>query len=223
MRIGRGNRSTRRKPALVPLCPPQTPYDLTWDRTRAAAVGSRRLIAWGMARPQLSFYVSTALVYLGHFFSFLIHTPSVGHLWRGNSPSRGRYLHTEQHRHIINAHRHLYLRVWTHDPSVRAVDRSLRPHGHCDRHWNSVSPPPKHRYPPIGIKQLFVTENATAWIFDSVKTSNLVQFFYRAHFTTGRCYSALRTHMSVFMCVSALWFSTSVLSLWSINVDMRSV
>jgi hypothetical protein len=23
--IGRGNRSTRRKPALVPLCPPQTP------------------------------------------------------------------------------------------------------------------------------------------------------------------------------------------------------
>jgi hypothetical protein len=25
MMIGRGNRSTRRKPALVPLCPPQTP------------------------------------------------------------------------------------------------------------------------------------------------------------------------------------------------------
>jgi hypothetical protein len=24
--IGRGNRSTRRKPAPVPLCPPQTPY-----------------------------------------------------------------------------------------------------------------------------------------------------------------------------------------------------
>jgi hypothetical protein len=26
--IGRGNRSTRRKPALVPLCPPQTPHAL---------------------------------------------------------------------------------------------------------------------------------------------------------------------------------------------------
>jgi hypothetical protein len=26
MMIGRGNRSTRRKPAPVPLCPPQTPY-----------------------------------------------------------------------------------------------------------------------------------------------------------------------------------------------------
>jgi hypothetical protein len=42
MRIGRGNRSTRRKPAPVPLCS-QIPHDLTWDRTRAAAVGSQRL------------------------------------------------------------------------------------------------------------------------------------------------------------------------------------
>jgi hypothetical protein len=38
MRIGRGNRSTRRKPAPVPLCAPQIPHDLTWDRTRAAGV-----------------------------------------------------------------------------------------------------------------------------------------------------------------------------------------
>jgi hypothetical protein len=51
IRIGRGNRSTRNKPAPVPLCPPQIPYDLTWDRTRAAAVGSRQLTAWAMARP----------------------------------------------------------------------------------------------------------------------------------------------------------------------------
>jgi hypothetical protein len=28
MMIGRGNRSTRRKPAPVPLCPPQTPHTL---------------------------------------------------------------------------------------------------------------------------------------------------------------------------------------------------
>jgi hypothetical protein len=41
MRIGKRNRSTRRKPALVPLCPPQIPHDLTWVRTRATAVGSR--------------------------------------------------------------------------------------------------------------------------------------------------------------------------------------
>jgi hypothetical protein len=51
MRIGRGNRSTRRKPAPVPLCPPQIPHDLTWSQTWAAVVGSRRLTAWAMARP----------------------------------------------------------------------------------------------------------------------------------------------------------------------------
>jgi hypothetical protein len=40
MRIGRGNRSTQRKPAPVPLYPPQILHDLTRTRTRAAAVGS---------------------------------------------------------------------------------------------------------------------------------------------------------------------------------------
>jgi hypothetical protein len=45
MRIGRGHRRTRRKPAPTPLCPPQIPHDLTWVRTRAAAVESRRLPA----------------------------------------------------------------------------------------------------------------------------------------------------------------------------------
>jgi hypothetical protein len=33
MRIGRGNRSTRRKPAPVPLYPPYIPYDVTRART----------------------------------------------------------------------------------------------------------------------------------------------------------------------------------------------
>jgi hypothetical protein len=42
--IGRGNRSTRRKPASMPLCPPQTPHAAR-TRTRAAAVGSQRLTA----------------------------------------------------------------------------------------------------------------------------------------------------------------------------------
>jgi hypothetical protein len=45
MRIGRRNRSTRRKLAPVPLCQQQIPHELTWARTRAAAVGSRRLTA----------------------------------------------------------------------------------------------------------------------------------------------------------------------------------
>jgi hypothetical protein len=43
IKIGRGNRSTRSKPAPAPLCPPQIPHDLTLARTRAAAVGSQRL------------------------------------------------------------------------------------------------------------------------------------------------------------------------------------
>jgi hypothetical protein len=42
--IGRGNRSTRRKPAQVPICPPQTPHVVS-TRTRAAVVGSQRLTA----------------------------------------------------------------------------------------------------------------------------------------------------------------------------------
>jgi hypothetical protein len=48
--IGRGNRSTRRKPAPVPLCPPQTPHAAP-TRTRAAAVGSQRVTALATARP----------------------------------------------------------------------------------------------------------------------------------------------------------------------------
>jgi hypothetical protein len=43
MKIDRGNRSTRRKPAPAPLCPPQIPHDQTRARTRADAVGSQRL------------------------------------------------------------------------------------------------------------------------------------------------------------------------------------
>jgi hypothetical protein len=42
--IGKGNRSTRRKPYPVQLCPPQTPHAAR-TRTRAAIVGSQRLTA----------------------------------------------------------------------------------------------------------------------------------------------------------------------------------
>jgi hypothetical protein len=53
MKIGSGNRNTRRKAAPEPLCSPQIPHDQTRARTRAAAVGSQRLTAWAMARPKL--------------------------------------------------------------------------------------------------------------------------------------------------------------------------
>jgi hypothetical protein len=55
IKIGRGNRSTRRKPTPAPLCPPQIPHDQTRTRTRAVAVGSQRLTAWAMARPKSRF------------------------------------------------------------------------------------------------------------------------------------------------------------------------
>jgi hypothetical protein len=40
MNVGRGNRSTRRKPDPISLCPPQVPHDMTRARTCDAAVGS---------------------------------------------------------------------------------------------------------------------------------------------------------------------------------------
>jgi hypothetical protein len=45
MKIGRGNRSTGRKTAPAPLCPPQILLDQTRVYTRAAAVGSQQLTA----------------------------------------------------------------------------------------------------------------------------------------------------------------------------------
>jgi hypothetical protein len=47
--LGRGNRSTRRKPAPVPLCQPQIAHHLIRAQTRAAAVGSWRVTAWATA------------------------------------------------------------------------------------------------------------------------------------------------------------------------------
>jgi hypothetical protein len=58
MRICRGNRSTRRKASPVPLCPPQISHDLTRARTLPAAMGSRLLTAWAMARPSASTFLS---------------------------------------------------------------------------------------------------------------------------------------------------------------------
>jgi hypothetical protein len=54
--IGRGNRSTRRKPAPLPLCPPQTPHAARTE-TRAAEVGRQRLTALAKARPKIRRYI----------------------------------------------------------------------------------------------------------------------------------------------------------------------
>jgi hypothetical protein len=51
MKMGGGNRSTRRNPALAPLCPPEIPIDQNRARTRTPEVGSQQLTAYTMARP----------------------------------------------------------------------------------------------------------------------------------------------------------------------------
>jgi hypothetical protein len=61
MRICRGNRRTRRKPAPLPLCPPWIPHDLPRAPTRAVAVGSQRLTAWALARLRMSEWVRDLL------------------------------------------------------------------------------------------------------------------------------------------------------------------
>jgi hypothetical protein len=49
MKVVRRNRTTRRKPAPLPLCSSQIPHDLSQARTWAATVGSRCVTAWPMA------------------------------------------------------------------------------------------------------------------------------------------------------------------------------
>jgi hypothetical protein len=62
--IDRGNQSTRRKPAPMPLCPPQTPHAAR-TRTRAAAVGSQRLTA-ELRHGPLLLYIYIYLTPLSH-------------------------------------------------------------------------------------------------------------------------------------------------------------
>jgi hypothetical protein len=51
MKIGKGNRTTRRKPALPPLCPPQISLYLARAQNRAAVLRIQRLTSWAMAWP----------------------------------------------------------------------------------------------------------------------------------------------------------------------------
>jgi hypothetical protein len=107
------------------------PYQFTIHDDRIISVNNNCFCSW-----YFFFYGSTALVGLGHFFSILISTQLVGLLGWVISPSQGRYLHTGQHKHSINANRHPCLE-WDSNPrsSVRASkDNSwLRLCGHCDR------------------------------------------------------------------------------------------
>jgi hypothetical protein len=84
----------------------------------------------------INIYGSTALVDVGHFFSFLIYTQSVGHLEREISQSQGRYLHTEQKHRKTHKDIHASSGIRNNDPSLPAGEDGscLRPLGHCDRY-----------------------------------------------------------------------------------------
>jgi hypothetical protein len=63
----------------------------------------------------------------GVFFSVaIIFTQTVGLLGRGISPSQGRYLHTEQHKHRINAYTdiHALTEIRKQAKTVHALDRA---------------------------------------------------------------------------------------------------
>jgi hypothetical protein len=78
MKIGRGIWSSRRKPAPAPLLSITKSHVPTRVWTRAAAVGSRRLTAWAMARPSfqltaISYFQKAVLVTSVIGLAFLSH------------------------------------------------------------------------------------------------------------------------------------------------------
>jgi hypothetical protein len=111
-----GNRSTRREPAPVPLCPPKIPQDLSWARIQTAAVGSQQLTVWAMARPliEINFILSfdpkwslpfkffdVNFVNISHFFHlmhFELITPTIlGRYYEPWGFSLCNFLHTSQY------------------------------------------------------------------------------------------------------------------------------
>jgi hypothetical protein len=85
-----------------------------------------------------SIHGSTALCWVLAAFSVSwSYTQSVGPLGWVISPSQGRYLHTGQPKHRINAYTDIHASngTRTHDPSVLASEDSSCPwqRGHCDR------------------------------------------------------------------------------------------
>jgi hypothetical protein len=109
---GRRNRSTRRKPALTQLCPPQIPLDQTRDWTRAAAVGSQLLTASAMARPLHTAYTSGYRSKLRCYRNIAKFRRNLLPLSSGKN-CRDFTLHwvVERHQHFINTSRP-YIQCW---------------------------------------------------------------------------------------------------------------
>jgi hypothetical protein len=81
---------------------------------------------------------STALCWVAFSVSWSF-TQMVGHLGRGISPSQGRYLHTGQHKHRTNVHKHPCLK-WDSNLQSELLSerRQFMLQSYCDRRSRCV-------------------------------------------------------------------------------------
>jgi hypothetical protein len=109
----------------VPLCPPQIPHDLTWDRIRALSVGSRWVAAWAMARPICGWTVLTSS------------RPT-----RGESTVLGRQCHAVD-LHVFLRPKYPHQHAWVHSLSVN-MNAVCRPISDYDKQnqfpWEQLLP-----------------------------------------------------------------------------------
>jgi hypothetical protein len=117
--IGRGNQSTWRKPAPAPLCPPQIPLDQTRARTRAAAVGSQRLTAWAMVRPQIE--LGRRIVVKATAWAFHLDSSDISPCWRLCTILWRRALQPADTNYLVSA-----LHLWYFIPCADTVSSSAR-------------------------------------------------------------------------------------------------
>jgi hypothetical protein len=148
---------------------------------------------------ELSIYGSAGLANLGCFFSFLIYTQSVGLLGREITPSQGRCLHTEQHEHRLNSHRHPCLewdsnrRSQSSSGRIRFMPQTARPlwsavkgtnEGICkmmlETLWRVyMTPPPTHTHPYAfwTFKFLFHVEDSfIPWSESNIEGTLVLQY-----------------------------------------------
>jgi hypothetical protein len=103
----------------------------------------------------------------------------VGFIGRGISPSQSRYLHTEHHKHKINAH----------DTDIHASSGNrIRPCGHC-----VVSRAPKRWAPLCGREETFIhatmlQEDVCMWIYWTQTDSTSYKLVCRLNQSTVRIY-----------------------------------
>jgi hypothetical protein len=86
--FGRGNRSTRRKPAPGHFVHHKIPLASPGLEPRTAAVGSQRLTAWAMARPWIPEILGSNIGRDTMRWEFSLFYPVIPEIFRGSTPIR---------------------------------------------------------------------------------------------------------------------------------------